>query len=107
MGNITTVDQNNIESFLKENPIALIGFWAAWCGPCKMMSPILYDLATQHSGKYVVGKVNVDECKELSEQYAIENLPTLLVIKHGKEVGRIIGYLGVEELKKEIVGFLF
>lgn len=107
MSAVTTVDSENINSFLNEHPIVLLGFWAAWCGPCKMMSPILFDLASQHKGEYAVGKINVDECKEIAEQYEIENLPTLLVIKHGKEAGRIIGYLGMEELKKEIVNCLF
>lgn len=104
---VATLDQDTLDAFLKENVISIIGFWAAWCGPCKMMSPILSDLAAKHHEEYAVGKINVDECAELAAEYRIENLPTLLLMKHGQEVGRITGYKNLTTLNEEIIKKLF
>lgn len=107
MVNVVTLDKDTISDFLKDNVISLVGFWAAWCGPCKMMSPVLSDLASKYRGEYGVGKVNVDDCSEIAEKYGIENLPTLIIFKHGKEVSRVIGYMNLDDLKKEILKSLF
>lgn len=104
---VATLDQDTLDAFLKENVISIIGFWAAWCGPCKMMSPVLSDFAAKHHKEYAVGKINIDECADLAAEYNIENLPTLLLMKHGKEIDRIIGYMNLNDLSEEIVKKLF
>lgn len=102
MTNVVTLDKDSVESFLEDNVIALVGFWAAWCGPCKMMSPVLSDLSMKNYGEYAIGRANVDECKDFAEKYHVENLPTLLIFKNGEEVGRVIGYMNPENLDREI-----
>ncbi|HAD96351.1 MAG TPA: thioredoxin, partial [Cryomorphaceae bacterium] len=66
-------------------------FWAEWCGPCRMVGPIVEELATEYDGKAVVGKVNVDENSEISMKYGIRNIPTLLVFKGGEIVDKQVG----------------
>lgn len=104
---VENLDPETLEAFLKENVIALIGFWAAWCGPCKMMFPVLADLAAKYHEEYAVGRINVDDCPALAETYQIENLPTLLIMKHGEEVGRIVGYMNMNALNEEILKQMF
>ena len=106
MANVVALDNDSVESFLENNEIALIGFWAAWCGPCKMMSPVLSDISAKNRNNYAVGRVNVDDCKEFAEKYHVENLPTLLIFKNGEEVGRVIGYMNPENLDREIADSL-
>lgn len=69
----------------------LVDFWATWCGPCRMVSPIIDELAEEYAGKITVGKVNVDEQSELASQYAIVSIPTILVFKSGKIVDKKVG----------------
>ncbi len=79
------ITKNNFQSeVLSSDKPVLIDFWAAWCGPCRMLSPIVEELAGELSGKVKVGKVNVDEERELAAQFQIMSIPTLVVIKDGK-----------------------
>ena len=64
--------------------LAMVDFWADWCGPCKMLSPVIESLADQYEGKVLVGKVNVDEQPELAERFGVETIPTLLVFRNGQ-----------------------
>ena len=73
-----------------EQPV-LIDFWAPWCGPCKMFSPILEDLSKEVGEKALIGKVNVDEQEELAAAFAVFSIPTVVVMKDGKEVSRSVG----------------
>lgn len=104
--NVEALDKDSLESFLENNEIALVGFWAAWCGPCKMMSPVLSDISAKYRGRYAIGRVNVDDCKNFAEKHHVENLPTLLIFKQGAEVGRVIGYRTPENLDREIADIL-
>ena len=72
-------------------PLAMVDFWAEWCGPCKMLSPVIEELAQEFDGKVLVGKVNVDEEPELASAFNISSIPTLVVLKDGKVVNRATG----------------
>lgn len=80
-----------------EKPI-LVDFFADWCGPCKMMAPIVEELATELDGKVKVGKINVDENSDIAVEYNVMSIPTLIVFKNGKEEKRLVGVRDKEEL---------
>ncbi len=95
----------NLENFEKEvlnaNETVLVDFYADWCGPCKMMAPIIGELATELHGKGKVGKINIDENQELAIKYNVMSIPTLIIFKDGKEVKRFVGVRDKSELLKE------
>jgi len=74
-------------------PLAMVDFWASWCGPCKMLSPTIEALAGQYDGKAVVGKVNVDEEPELARRFNVMNIPTVVFMKNGQEFDRKVGLM--------------
>jgi thioredoxin 1 len=80
----------------------MIDFWAAWCGPCKILSPLVEELAKQYEGKIKVGKVNVDEENDLSSKYQILSIPTLKFFKDGLEVGELVGAAPRTTIEAEI-----
>ena len=81
---------------------ALVDMWAAWCGPCRMIAPMVEELAGKHQGKLKVGKLNVDDHPSVAAQYGIMNIPTLLLFKGGREVDRIVGVQPKEELVRRV-----
>ena len=91
------ITSNNFEhEVLKEEKTVLIDFFADWCYPCKMMAPVVEDVAKDESIK--VGKVNIDENQELAEKYGVESIPTIIVFKNGKEYKRQVGFTDKESL---------
>ena len=82
-----------------EKPV-LVDFFADWCGPCKMMAPIVEELATELDGKAKVGKINVDESSDIAVEYNVMSIPTLIIFKNGKEEKRLVGVRDKEELLK-------
>jgi len=88
--------------FQTKNKVVLVDFWAEWCAPCRMMAPVLNDVADELTGNAYVGKVNVEQYQSLAQQYQIRNIPTIILFKDGKEVSRIVGVKNKEYLLEQI-----
>jgi thioredoxin 1 len=82
--------------------LLVVDFWAAWCGPCKMISPIIEQLAEQYAGKIVFGKVNVDENPHISQRFGIQSIPTLMIVKEGQVIDVMIGALPKGQIENRI-----
>ena len=92
----------NFQELLAEGSLLVVDFWAPWCGPCKMISPIVDELAEEYAGRAVIGKVNVDENDDTCSAYGIMNIPTILFFKGGELVHRQVGAIRKPELQKLI-----
>ncbi|MDR0844904.1 MAG: thioredoxin [Tannerella sp.] len=88
---IRTVTDENFNELLSEGKPIVIDFWAEWCGPCRMVGPIIDELASEYEGRVIVGKLNVDESSDVVAQFGIRNIPTVLFIKDGKVVDKQVG----------------
>ena len=102
MAEITLTQDNFKEEVLDSSVPVLVDFWASWCGPCRMIAPVVVEIAKEYDGKVKVGKVNVDDERELSEEYDIMYIPTLIVFKDGKVVNTSNGL----KRKDEIINML-
>jgi len=99
------VSDRNFDQTIKNYPLVVVDCWAAWCAPCRAIAPIVEELAKEYSGKVVFGKLNVDENPETAEKFGIQAIPTLLVMKNGAEVDRIVGLLPKSQLEAKIGSF--
>jgi len=96
---VVTITKENFENeVLKSDKPVLLDFWATWCGPCRMVSPIVDEIAEESDGSYKVGKINVDEQGELSMQFRIVSIPTLIVMKNGEVANKAVGAMPKEEI---------
>ncbi|MBT6809265.1 MAG: thioredoxin [Flavobacteriales bacterium] len=95
-------DGNFKENVLDSDKVVLVDFWATWCGPCRMIAPIVEELHTELEGKAVIGKVNVDENSEASANYGVRNIPTLLVFKNGEVVDKLVGAVPKSQILEKL-----
>ena len=102
MADIVLTDQNFTDEVEKATMPVLVDFWAPWCGPCKIVGPIVEELAKEYTGKLKVGKMDVDQNPQTSGKYGIMSIPSLMFFKNGHVVKTIIGAQGKEALKKAI-----
>ena len=100
MAEITVTNDNFQNEIMDSDLPVLIDFWASWCGPCKMIAPIVEEIAEEYDGVIKVGKVNVDEEPFLAAQFGVVSIPTLIVIKDGRQVSSAVGYRTKEDIIK-------
>ena len=90
---VKVLTSENFDAEIQAAPLAMVDFWADWCGPCKMVSPVIDGLATAYDGKVFVGKVNVDDEPELAEKFQIQSIPNIVFFKNGQMIDRKIGVI--------------
>ncbi|NLC06943.1 MAG: thioredoxin [Syntrophomonadaceae bacterium] len=95
-------EQTFNQEVLEQQQPVLVDFWAAWCGPCQMIAPVVEDLAEEYKDRVKVVKVNVDQNRQLAVQFGVMSIPTLVLFKNGQEVDRLVGFMGKEQLKEKI-----
>jgi thioredoxin 1 len=105
MGNITVTKENFTEVTNGDTPI-LVDFWAEWCGPCRMVAPILDEIAGEHPDKIRIGKLNVDENPSLAAEHDVMSIPTMILFHEGKERRRIVGARPKHAMEAELSQFL-
>lgn len=102
MNEVVINEENFEQEVLKSDIPVLVDFWAEWCGPCRMLAPIIAELSDELSGTVKVGKVNVDDAQRLAMKYGVASIPTVMLFKNGEAVKTSIGYMGKEALKEAL-----
>ena len=99
-------DANFQDTVLNSEKPVIVDFWAEWCGPCKMITPVLEELAAEYAGRVTVGKVNIDDHQNLAAQFRVSSIPTLLLFKGGQVVNQMVGARGKRDFQKMLDGAL-
>ena len=103
---VEITDQSFQETVLNSDKPVLVDFWAAWCGPCRMLGPIIEEVANDFEGRALVGKVDVDNNQQISVDYGIRNIPTVLIFKNGEVVDKIVGVAPKEVIAEKLNVYL-
>jgi len=99
---VVEITDANFETTVQAGKPVLVDFWAPWCGPCRIIGPIVEELAPSYQGKAVIAKMNVDDNPEVSQRFGVTSIPTLMMFKEGKLVDRVVGAMPKGELRKFI-----
>jgi len=100
------ITDSNIQEYLDGGKLVVVDFWAPWCGPCKVIAPVIEELASEYDGQAVIGKCDVDENTDLPAQYGIRNIPTILFFKNGEVVDKHVGAATKSVLTEKIKAHL-
>ena len=100
MAELTLTGQNFEQEVLLAKEPVLVDFWATWCGPCRMLAPVVEEIANEYAGKVKVGKVNVDDERELALEYGVSSIPTVMVFQNGEVKQTSVGYRPKEEIEQ-------
>jgi len=104
--NIITLSDTNFQDSINGDQPLLVDFWAEWCGPCRMVAPVLEEIAGAHPGKITIGKLNIDEHPRTSAQFDVMSIPTMILFKDGVEKKRIIGARPRHQIEAELAEYL-
>lgn len=102
MANISRPSYNEFNKIIAENKLVLTDFWANWCTPCKMVSPIIEKIANEYEGRLIVTKIDIDDNHKLSQEFGIQSIPTVILFKDGKPVSRKTGVMAFKDYANEI-----
>lgn len=102
MSEVIFSDENFAEEVENSSGVVLVDFFATWCGPCKMLAPVIEELAVAYNGKCKVGKLDVDQAPNMAQKYGVQSIPTILVFKDGEVVDTSLGFKNLEALKEKI-----
>jgi thioredoxin 1 len=102
VGEVTELSDDSFDGFLKENPLCVVDFWAPWCGPCRMVGPVLDQLAKEYGGRIAFGKLNIDENDEKASEYGVMSIPTIILVKDGDVTDKIVGALPKDRIKQKL-----
>ena len=100
------ITNENFASLKNGNQPLVVDFWATWCGPCRMVGPIISELAEKYDGKIVVGKCDVEECDDLAAEFGIRNIPTVLFFKNGEVVDKLVGAVSKQKFEEKFEALL-
>jgi thioredoxin 1 len=101
-----TLTDENFDDFVSSNKLVVVDFWAEWCMPCRMLAPVIEELAKEYAGKIVFGKLNVDENPMTTAKFGIMGIPTLIIFKNGQPVDRIIGAMPKRQIEARLNSYL-
>ena len=96
---MTVIDEHNFEETILSSKVAMVDLWASWCGPCRMLSPTVDDIAEEYAGRVAVAKCNVDDNEEVAERFGIRNIPTILFFKDGQLADRSVGLVSKQQIE--------
>lgn len=105
-GEVLVLDDNNLAETVREHPFVVLDCWAEWCGPCKMVAPVIEQLAKEYAGRITFAKLNIDENMNTATKYRISAIPTMLVFRNGEMAGQIIGALPKNHIEQKLQEFM-